>query len=491
MLKWEKRLLTGNQITGMKYMDKQYRVKKLDKPVDWMVEVPGSKSMTNRALLMAALSDGEVKLDGVLFSDDSRHFLESLVSLGFTVDINEQEKKVTVLGCGGDIPKKQAVINVGSAGTAARFLTAMLGFSDGEYTIEASEQMKKRPMEELFSLLMGVGAKITYLEKEGHLPVQICGRRNQKADRDHVTAENEDIVLQNHDTDQSQADTKQDAYNDQLQAEQKPLRLDLDISKSTQFLSALLLISPMVQQGLDIHITSEKTDGSYIRITRKMLADAGVEVKYDGKNYCVEPKAIYQKNHYQIEPDLSAACYFYAAAAITGGRALVKHVHPDNSQGDMKFLDVLTQMGCTVTEKTDGIEVTGPAEGQLKGIDIDMNDFSDQALTLAAIAPFCNSDVHITHIGHIRGQECDRLHAMSEELTKRGIICTEEPDAITIKPGTPAPGIISTYEDHRVAMSFALLGLKVDGIVIDNPSCCRKTFENYFELLDMLSGKNR
>ena len=141
----------------------------------------------------------------------------------------------------------------------------------------------------------------------------------------------------------------------------------------------------------------------------------------------------------------------------------------------MKFLDVLTQMGCTVTEKTGGIEVTGPAEGALKGIEIDMNDFSDQALTLAAMAPFCNSDVHITHIGHIRGQECDRLHAMSEELTKRGITCTEEPDAITIKPGTPFPGIVSTYEDHRVAMSFALLGLKVDGIVIDNPSCCRKT----------------
>ena len=143
-------------------MKEQYEVKRLDRPVDWTVDVPGSKSMTNRALLMAALSDGEVKLEGVLFSDDSRHFLESLVSLGFMVDINESEKAVTVLGCGGNIPKKQAVINVGSAGTAARFLTAMLGFSDGEYTIAASEQMKKRPMQELFSLLTGVGAKITY-----------------------------------------------------------------------------------------------------------------------------------------------------------------------------------------------------------------------------------------------------------------------------------------------------------------------------------------
>ena len=215
-------------------MKEQYEVKRLDRPVDWTVDVPGSKSMTNRALLMAALSDGEVKLEGVLFSDDSRHFLESLVSLGFMVDINESEKAVTVLGCGGNIPKKQAVINVGSAGTAARFLTAMLGFSDGEYTIEASEQMKKRPMQVLFSLLTGVGANITYLETEGHLPVKICGRRNPKAGAD------------------------------QSKADGNPLQLPLDISKSTQFLSALLLISPMIPQGLDIHITSEKTDGSYI-----------------------------------------------------------------------------------------------------------------------------------------------------------------------------------------------------------------------------------
>ena len=248
-------------------MKEQYEVKRLDRPVDWTVDVPGSKSMTNRALLMAALSDGEVKLEGVLFSDDSRHFLESLVSLGFMVDINESEKAVTVLGCGGNIPKKQAVINVGSAGTAARFLTAMLGFSDGEYTIEASEQMKKRPMQELFSLLTGVGANITYLETEGHLPVKICGRRNPKAGAD------------------------------QSKADGNPLQLSLDISKSTQFLSALLLISPMIPQGLDIHITSEKTDGSYIRITRKMLADAGVEVKYGGKNYRIDPKAVYQKKH--------------------------------------------------------------------------------------------------------------------------------------------------------------------------------------------------
>ena len=439
---------------------KEYTLTPFQQQKNIQVTVPGSKSITNRALLLAALAKGTTTLQGVLFSDDSRVFMEALKSLGYTLSIQEEEKCVQITSPGEKIPLAQASVYVGSAGTAARFLTAMLGFSDGEYTIEASEQMKKRPMQELFSLLTGVGANITYLETEGHLPVKICGRRNPKAGAD------------------------------QSKADGNPLQLSLDISKSTQFLSALLLISPMIPQGLDIHITSEKTDGSYIRITRKMLADAGVEVKYDGKNYRIDPNAVYQKKHYQIEPDVSAACYFYAAAAITGGRTLVKHVHKDNSQGDMKFLDVLAQMGCTVTEKADGIEVTGPAEDTLKGIEIDMNDFSDQALTLAAIAPFCNSDVHITHIGHIRGQECDRLHAMSEELTKRGITCTEEPDAITIKPGTPFPGIVSTYEDHRVAMSFALLGLKVDGIVIDNPSCCRKTFENYFDLLDQLSCKH-
>jgi 3-phosphoshikimate 1-carboxyvinyltransferase len=251
-----------------------------------------------------------------------------------------------------------------------------------------------------------------------------------------------------------------------------------------------MMTAPMLDSGLKINITSKKTDGSYIRITSNMMRQFGCEVDHEGAEYVIPADDSYVAGSYQIEPDVSAACYFYAAAAITGGRALVKHVHKDNSQGDMKFLDVLAQMGCTVTEKADGIEVTGPAEDTLKGIEIDMNDFSDQALTLAAMAPFCKSDVHITHIGHIRGQECDRLHAMSEELTKRGITCTEEPDAITIKPGIPSAGIVSTYEDHRVAMSFALLGLKVDGIVIDNPSCCRKTFENYFDLLDQLSCKH-
>lgn len=451
-------------------MSRQYRVKKIEEPINWTVEVPGSKSMTNRALLMAALTDGAVELTGVLFSDDSRHFLASLQALGFEVRIYEAKKRVVVAGCNGEIPKKEAEIYVGSAGTAARFLTAMLGFSEGNYRILASEQMKKRPMKPLFELLTAAGAKIRYLEQEGCLPVQITGCRNEGQCGQSAAAEGGAEPAQ--------------------QKKAAPLELSLDISKSTQFLSALLLISPMIKQGLWIHITSEKTDGSYIRITRKMLADAGVEVDYDGCDYRVKPGASYRKRQYAIEPDVSAACYFYGAAAITGGRALVKNVHKDNSQGDMKFLEVLAQMGCQVTEEPEGIAVVGPEAGRLAGICVNMNDFSDQALTLAAIAPFSREKVRIDGIAHIRGQECDRMHAIAAELARCGILCGEEASSITIYPGTPKPAVIETYEDHRVAMAFSLLGLRADGIVIDNPDCCRKTFEEYFARLDELTGNH-
>ena len=429
-------------------MSESYLVKKVKEKIDWKVTVPGSKSMTNRALLIAALSDGVVDLEGVLFSDDSRYFLSSLQSLGFELKINEAEKKVQILGCNGSIPKKEAEIYVGSAGTAARFLTAMLGLSDGVYTINASEQMKKRPMKPLFDLLAGIGAEITYLEEEGFLPIKVKGA-----------------------------------------AKEERVEVSLDISKSTQFLSAMLLISPMLKQGLKIHITSEKTDGSYIRITRNMMKEFGVEVSFDGTDYEVGAAAVYRLNHYVIEPDMSAACYFYGAAAITGGKAVVYNVHMDNTQGDLKFLSVLEQMGCIVNDTKEGVSVTGPENGALRGIDINMNDFSDQTMTLAAIAPFASEKVHISGIGHIRLQESDRIHGIVTELRRLGIKCDEGEAEVTIYPGTPQPGLVETYEDHRMAMAFSLIGLRADGIQINDPSCCRKTFEEYFEVLDALTGK--
>lgn len=420
-------------------------------PINGTVTVPGSKSMTNRALLLAALSNETSLLRGVLFSDDSRYFLESLLSLGFDLKINEMEKIVELQGCGGRIPKKTATINVGSAGTAARFLTAMLALSDGHYTILCSEQMKARPMAELFEILTGLGAKITYLETEGHLPVEIVGRGKEK-----------DSALDN------------------------TIHISLDISRSTQYLSALLMMAPVLPQNMEIHIKSKKKGGSYIEITRKMLEGFGVHTDFDGETYTVNGNQEIHIGDYYIEPDVSAACYFYGVAAITGGKIIVKNVFPTSMQGDMKFIYLLEQLGCLIEETPDGIALTGPKDGNYAGIDVDMNDFSDQALTLAALAAFATTETRIRNVGHIRGQECNRMAAIVNELNKCGIAAREEGDDIIIPAGTPHGAVIETYEDHRVAMAFTLLSLKIEGIVIDNPMCCRKTFEDFYAVLEQL-----
>lgn len=436
-------------------MTETYKVRKIDKPVDWTVEVPGSKSVTNRALLMAALANGKTHLKGVLFSDDSRHFLSSLQSLGFDVNIDEKAKTVDVTGLNGKLPVTEGEINVGSAGTAARFLTAMLALAEGEFTIQSSEQMKKRPMKPLFDVLTGMGAEITYLENEGFLPIKIKG----------IGGKNNTEEM---------------------------CKVQLDISKSTQFLSALMLASPMVSQGLFIEITSEKKDGSYIRITRKMMEQQGAEVEFDGNNYIMRKGISYKAGEYQVEPDVSAACYFYAAAALTGGRALVKNVTWDCMQGDLKFINLLEKLGCSVNEintndGTKGIEVIGACEGHINGITVDMNDFSDQTMTLAAIAPFADGVIRIENIGHIRLQESDRINAIVTELTRAGVKCEEEDSAITIYPSVPKAAVIQTYDDHRMAMAFSLLGLRTEGIEIADPKCCRKTFEEYFEVFDEIT----
>lgn len=433
-------------------MADSYRVRSLKKPAQWTVEVPGSKSITNRALLLSALCKGHVYLHGVLFSDDSRHFLSSLQSLGYDVRIDEGQHTVELEGCGGVLPVQAGSIHVGSAGTAARFLTAMLGVSEGTFVINASEQMQKRPMQPLFEALISLGASVEWLGEAWHLPVRITGAGAQ------------------------------------IRSLEQEAVLNLDISTSTQFLSAFLLIAPMFPHGIRIHITSEKKDGSYIRITRKMMQEFGVEAGFDGCDYTVAPFDGYQKTEYQIEPDVSGACYFYVAAAMSGGSAKVKHVHWDSMQGDMKFLKLLEQMGCSLTEEADGIRLTGPVDG-LKGLEVNMNDFSDQALTLAAIAPYASSSVKITHVGHIRGQECDRLHAIVTNLRNAGITCEEGDDWVCIHPGKPQPCKIETFEDHRVAMAFAVMGLGAEGIEILNPGCCKKTFENFFEVLDGLLNK--
>lgn len=424
----------------------KYFVPKIDTPLEGVVTVPGSKSMTNRALLLATLSEEESVLRGVLFSDDSRHFLACLQSLGFLLEIDENEKVVKIKGTGGRIPYKTGTIDVGSAGTAARFLTAMLALSDGEYTVMCSEQMEKRPMAELFNVLTEMGARFEYLKNEGHLPAKVIGNGGVCKD------------------------------------------ITMDISRSTQFLSAMLMVTPVTKSGIRIRITSEKKTGAYIKITMDMLREFGINVTFDGEEYFVDGNQKAVIGDYYIEPDVSAACYFYAMAAVTGGKITVRNVFESSVQGDMKFLNVLAEMGCEVTETKDGITVS--RTGGLKGIDVNMNNFSDQALTLAAIAPFADGDTVIRNIGHIRGQECDRMAAIINELTKCGVACHISGDDIFISSGAAHGAEIETYDDHRVAMAFTVTGLVTGGMVIDNPMCCRKTFENYYEVLEKLIEEN-
>lgn len=422
----------------------QYFVKHLDTD-EIKVRVPGSKSITNRALMIAALANGTSYIDGILDSDDSRHFIDSLVRLGFTVNANGS--KVIIKGAGGIIPQKSGEIYVGSAGTAARFLTAMLAFSDGEYTITASEQMEKRPMKDLIIGLMSVGVSFTFLKKEYSLPFIVKG-----IGKDSSLCE---------------------------------LHFDINIDKSSQFLSAILLAAPMCGKRLHIRLTGGRKAKAYVVITEKMMKEFGVTViKESDNDYVVEKEAVYTGRAYMCEPDVSAACYFYAMAAAGGISACVYDVHSDSIQGDIAFVNLLESMGCVVNDTEEGIVVKGV--DRLKGANVNMSNFSDQALTLAAIAPFTDSGVCITDVAHIRGQECDRINAMYNELTRMGIKCNEFEDGIMIRPGNVKPAVIETYNDHRVAMSFAVTGLFSEGIVIDNPQCCAKTFPDYFNILDKL-----
>lgn len=446
-----------------------YAVNPVKGPVAIEVEVPGSKSITNRALLMAAMGDGESVLRGVLFSEDSRYFLRALEELGFPIEIREKERVVRITGQGGRIPQKNGEVYVGSAGTAARFLTAFLAMGDGVFHLDSSEQMKKRPMRELLEVLEQLGADITYHGEEYAFPMTIVG-----------------------------------IGRGMPEGKKESAAVELNIDRSSQFLSALLIAAPIRFSHLRIRLTGDRSARSYVEMTEQMMKQFGHSGVQRLDEDCYETKeGGYRAQSYQIEPDVSAACYFYAMAAVTGGSAVVRHMRRDSLQGDMKFLHVLEQMGCTVEWVLSGealsgqgdaggrqmqLRLSGPPAGKLKGITASFSDFSDQALTMAAIAPYADAPVTMQGIAHIRGQESDRISVIHTELARLGIRCTETEDGITIYPGEPVGACIKTYDDHRVAMSFAIMGLRTEGIVIENPSCCKKTFPQYFTVLEQVCG---
>ena len=262
----------------------------------------------------------------------------------------------------------------------------------------------------------------------------------------------------------------------------------IDTSVSSQFASALLMAGVIVKTGLNIITCGDRADGSYIKMTLKMMEQFGIDVVKEGNIYQVPYTNVFGRKEYQIEPDVSGACYFYAMAPLLKTSVIVKNVHMDSMQGDIKFLEALKQMGCMLSDEKEGVRMSGKELEGYPGINISMKDFSDQTMTMAVLAPFAQSETLIQNIGHIRFQESDRIKAVLTELGRMGIRCEEVPEAdgIRIYPGQVTETEIETYEDHRMAMAFTLIGLKTGKITIKDPKCCRKTFENYFELIENL-----
>ncbi len=411
------------------------------------VEVPGSKSITNRALLIAMLSDGVSTLKGVLFSDDTESFLNCMESLGIKTEVDREKCSVKVYGCGGDIPNKNASLNVGSAGTAARFLTAVLGLcSGGEYRMDSSDQMRKRPMKPLLDSLKEMGCEVEYEGEEGFFPFVL---RPHGFGRDEVS---------------------------------------VDIDKSSQFLSALLIAAPLAQKATKINVSGSH-GLTYVEMTIKIMESFGAKVS----SYTVEPTG-YRACDYEIEPDASAACYFAAMSPLTDKNIILKGLHGSSMQGDTGFIKILEGLGIISSEDgTDGIRVIPEKTGNRKPdasndeLKIDMSSCSDQTITLAAIAPFLNRRIRITGISHIRLQESDRVSAIVNELKRMGMDASEDGDEIVINPGDATSASIKTYTDHRMAMGFSLAGLYTDGITIEDPMCCAKTFPDYFAYLDEIT----
>ncbi len=410
--------------------------------LDTTIRPPGSKSITNRALVCAALAEGPSLLDGALDSEDTQVMVTALQKLGVPVTWNRGHCQLQVAGCGGQIPCRQADLFVANSGTTMRFLTAMLAASQGRYRVDGVERMRARPIQDLLSALIALGADVCS-EHGNHCPPVLISAAG-------------------------------------LSGGTARLRGDI----SSQFLSGLLMAAPLSRRDVELHVEGQLVSQPYVRMTIDVMQSFGVSVvnRKLTRFEIAAPRA-YRGCHYRIEPDASAASYWWAAAAITGGRVTVTGLGPRSLQGDVRFCDCLQKMGCDVVREDDQITVVGRP---LHGIKVDMNDISDTAQTLAVVALFAQGSTTISGIAHNRHKETDRIGDLARELRKLGATVTELDDGLHIQPAPLQEARINTYNDHRMAMSLALVGLRIAGVVIENPQCTEKTYPRFFEDLDKL-----
>ncbi len=406
------------------------------------VAAPPSKSYTNRAYIVAALADGTVRLENPLFSDDTRYMREALLQFG--VPVEEEAKAAVVQGQGGKLSLPDREISIGNAGTTMRFLTTLATLAPGITRLTGDTRMQERPIEDLLTCLRQMHLKVESIKGNQCPPIEIHGGTPPGG-----------VV-------------------------------SLAGDKSSQYLTSLLLSAPYFQNDTVINIEGELTSKSYIDITLDIMQTFGVSVLNEFyRKFTVPAGQRYRARSYDVEGDASSASYFFAAAAVTGGEVSVTNLNMDSVQGDIHFPDALEQMGCEVKRTGEKITVFG---NPLRGITIHMNDMPDVVQTLAVVALFAKGKTTMTGIANLRIKETDRIAALANELTRLGASVEAGEDFIIIEPGTHQPAEIETYDDHRMAMSFAVAGLGIPGVKIKNPRCVDKSFPDFFERFQELYG---
>lgn len=406
-------------------------------PLQASIRPPGSKSITNRALVCAALAGGDSTLTGALVSDDTAAMIDCLGRLGIDVDEQDEGLTLRVCGRGGRIPATSADLFVGNSGTTIRFVAAMAALGEGTYHLDGVPRMRERPIGDLVEALNALGSDVRCDGVEGFPPLTLHARGLSGG------------------------------------------KATIAGNASSQFLSGLLMAVPCGAGPTELAVDGTLVSQPYVRMTLAVQKAFGVSVEAsdDLRRFYTPGGASYRATAYEIEPDASAASYFWAAAAIAGGRAIVEGLTSQSLQGDVRFVRVLEQMGCRVFETSNGIAVEG---GPLRGVEVDMNDISDTVQTLAAVALFAEGPTTVSGVAHNRLKETDRISALATELRKLGASVEERPDGLRIEPRPLHAARLATYDDHRMAMSLALVGLRVPGVTIENPGCTAKTYPGFF-----------
>jgi 3-phosphoshikimate 1-carboxyvinyltransferase len=441
-------------------------------PLDATVRPPGSKSVTNRALVCAGLARGTSDLVGVLHADDTAAMVDCLTALGIRVahpggsaedrdpggsgdgtdaGAGDPMPVLRVRGCGGRPPLDGAILDARLSGTTARFIAPVAALARGTIVLDGAEPLRRRPMGALLDALDALGAGVEPLGETGHLPVRI-------------TASPRDLLG-------------------------GTVQVTGDVS--SQFLSGLLLSGPCLDDGLVVEVTTELVSVPYVQLTVDVMGAFGATVDHDDgwRRLRVAPGGYRAVERYEVEPDASAASYWAAAAAIAGGSVRIEGLGRASRQGDVAFIDLLERMGAEVEWSDHDVVVR--STGALRGVTVDMADISDTAQTLAAVAVFADGPTTVTGIGFIRGKETDRIAAVVTELRRLGVDATEDEDGFTIRPGPVSPAEVRTYDDHRMAMSFALIGLRAPGVRILDPGCTAKTYPGFWDDLVRVTSSAR